>query len=232
MTDTAFRPTVAAASATDRSEFLRRVALRTLGGLTITAAVSVLSLVYIVPLVARGGTWAILIAVYGSFLGAQILGRKMVYGGSKAAGFALGTVLQGIALSFLLAVTLVTGVADGVRLIGSCLLMVILSVLAMTVYVLAERREFSLIRAGLSMLGLPMLVLMGLQLVIPMNGGFGLVISGVFLAVSVGALLYRLNHVIHEMAVDMPTEAAFELTIAIVVFFWNLLALLNRFRRR
>ncbi len=224
---------VALAPATDRSDFLRAVAGRTLGGLLLTSAAAAVSMMYLVPLVFQGGKWAILGTVYGSFFGAQFLGRKLVYGESKALGFALGTVLQGVALSFLLESALVmAGAGEGLRLIGTCMLMVVLSVGAMLVYVSTERREFSMLRAGLGMLGIPMLILMGLQLVLPMDGTFGLLVSGVFLAVSVGALLYRLNHVLHEMSVDMPTEAAFELTISIVIFFWNLLALLMRLRRR
>jgi FtsH-binding integral membrane protein len=48
----------------------------------------------------------------------------------------------------------------------------------------------------------------------------------------VGALLYTLNKVIHEFPAEASSEAAFELTIGIVVFFWNLLSFLMRLRRR
>src|SRR5262249_859161 len=118
------------------------------------------------------------------------------------------------------------------QLIGYALTMVVLSVAAMLLYVTIDKRDFSMLRAGLTMLGIPMLVLMGLQLVIPMNGMAGVLVSGLFLAVSAGALLYRLNAVIREYPVDRATEASFELTLSIVVFFWNLLAFFLRFRRR
>jgi FtsH-binding integral membrane protein len=65
-----------------------------------------------------------------------------------------------------------------------------------------------------------------------MNGMAGVLVSGLFLAVSVGALLYRLNAVIHTYPIELATEASFELTLSIVVFFWNLLAFFLRFRRR
>jgi FtsH-binding integral membrane protein len=89
-----------------------------------------------------------------------------------------------------------------------------------------------MLRAGLGMLFVPMLILMGLQIVFPIGGAMGLVIAVVFLAVSVGAMLWKLNFVVHSMPVNMPTEGAYELTLGIVVMFWNLLSLLNRGRRR
>ena len=224
---------VAEVSLEARTQFLQQVALRTLGGLALTALVAVFSTLFVAPVVFRGGTWAILGVVYGSFLGAQFLGRKLVYGNAKAAGFAVGATLQGIALGFLLLIAIVsTAPGEGMALIGYSMLMVVLSVAAMAVYVTAEKRDFSMVRAGLTMLTIPMLVLMGLQLVIPMNGMAGVAISGVFLAVSVGALLYRLNTIVHEFPVTMATEAAFELTLGIVVFFWNLLSFFLRMRRR
>lgn len=221
------------APAEARAAFLRRVALWTVGGLLLTAVVSLVSVFAIVPFVFQGGKWAVLAVVYGSFLATQTVARKMVYGEAKAAGFVLGTSLQGIALGFLLAVTLAIGqVSDGLATIGYALLMTVLASLAMLTYVSMEKHEFSLIRAGLSMLFVPMLVLMGLQLVFPIGGTFGIVIAAVFLVVSVAGLLWKLNYVLHEMPVTMPTEAGFELTLGIVVLFWNLLSLMNRLRRR
>ena len=221
------------AGAEERSAFLRAVALRTLGGLLLTALFSLLSLFFLVPTVFGWGTWGVLAVVYGSFLGSQTFARKLVYGESKAGGFLVGTALQGIALGFLLAITLAIGkVNDGLSVIGYALLMTLLASLAMLVYVSMEKREFSLLRAGLSMLFVPMLILMGLQIVFPIGGTMGLVIAVVFLAVSVGAMLWKLNFVVHELPTSMPTEGAYELTLGIVVLFWNLLSLLNRGRRR
>ena len=224
---------IAAAPIEERSQFLQQVALRTLGGLVLTAIVAVFSTLFIAPMVIQAGTIAILAVVYGSFFGAQFLGRKLVYGANKAAGFVVGTTLQGIALGFLLLIAIVTTApGEGLALIGYSLTMVVLSTAAMLLYVTIDKRDFSFLRAGLTMLSIPMLVLMGLQLVLPMNGTAGLIVSGVFLAVSVGTLLYQLNAVLHTYPVEMSTEAAFELTLSIVVFFWNLLAFFLRFKRR
>ena len=116
-----------AAEATEiRSHFLQQVALRTLGGLALTALVAVFSTLFIAPAVFRGGTWAVLGVVYGSFLGAQFLGRKLVAGPNKAAGFVVGGALQGIALGFLLLIAMVTTApGEGITLIGYALLMVV-----------------------------------------------------------------------------------------------------------
>ena len=233
MEDQVFVQSVAEAPVADRAAFLRQVALRTFGGLLLTAVVAVASTLFVAPVVVQGGTWAILAFVYGSFFGAQFLGRKMVYGEQKLAGFVVGCSLQGLALGFLLLVAMVTAApGEGLALIGYSLLMVVLATAAMLVYVTMEKRDFSMLRGGLAMLGIPMLVLMGLQVVLPMNGMAGVAISGVFLAVSVGALLYRLNVVLREFPVTAATEASFELTLSIVVFFWNLLSFIMRLRRR
>jgi len=230
--DTVFVPAIEA-SVEERSTFLRRVATWTAGGLLLTALVSVASVLFVVPLVFQGGKWAVLGVVYGSFLLSQTVARKMVYGPAKAGGFLLGTSLQGIALGFLLTITLAIGkVADGLNVIGYALLLTLLASLAMLAYVSIEKRQFSLLRAGLSMLFIPMLALMGLQLVFPIGGTAGIVISAVFLAVSVGAMLWKLNFVVHEMPVSMHVEGGYELTLGVVVLFWNLLTLLNRLRRR
>lgn len=224
---------VAAVSPEARSIFLRQVALRTLGGLVITAIAALVSTFAIAPAVFQTNKWIVLAVVYGCVFGAQMLGRRMVYGDAKAAGIVVGAGLQGVALGFLLLVALATGSnGEGVSLIGYSLLMVVLSVAAMLLYVTAEKREFSMLRAGLTMMGIPLLIMMGLQVIFPFDGMAGVAISGVFLAVSVGALLYTLNKVVHEFPVTMPTEAAFELTIGIVVFFWNLLSFFMRMRRR
>jgi FtsH-binding integral membrane protein len=215
-----------------RSAFLRRVALWTVGGLFLTAIATLLSMMYVVPFVFRGGTWAVIAVVYGSFFLSQSVARKMVYGDAKVGGFTLGCGLQGVALGFLLTITLAMGrVEDGMTVIGYALVLTLLASLAMLAYVSIEKREFSLLRAGLSMLFIPMLLLMGLQLVFPIGGAFGMVIAAVFLAVSVGAMLWTLNTVVHDMPVNMATEAGFELALCIVVLFWNLLSLLNRLRR-
>ena len=233
MNEDVFHAPALEAPAEERSAFLRRVAAWTLGGLALTAFASVLSMLFVVPLVFKGGTWAILGVVYGSFILSQTVARKMVYGDNKVAGFVLGTSMQGLALGFLLVATLaMSGVRDGMGVIGYALTMTLLATMAMLAYVTIEKREFSLIRAGLSMMFIPMLALMGLQLVFPIGGVLGIVIAAVFLLVSVAGMLWKLNFVTHEMPTNMSVEGGYEITLGVIVLFWNLLSLMNRLRRR
>ncbi len=217
----------------ERGAFLRRVALWTVGGLLVTALVALVAMGTVVPLVFRGGSWAVIAVVYGSFLLSQTLVRRMVFGAAPVAGFVIGCALQGIALAFLLVITLALGrVEDGLTVVGYALLMTLLASLAMLAYVSIEKRDLSLVRAGLAMLFLPMLALMALQLVFPIGGAAGLAIAALFLVVSAGAMLWKLNAVVHELPTDMALQAGYELTLGVVVLFWNLLSLMNRLRRR
>ena len=63
------------------------------------------------------------------------------------------------------------------------------------------------------------------------GGVFGLVLCGVFVVVSGASLLYALNTVVHEMDDDMHIEAAYEVTMKLLVLLWNIIQLLNRLRR-
>lgn len=221
------------AAVEDRSAFLRRAALWTLAGLAIAAFVSVVSMAVVVPLVVRGGTLAIIVVIYGSFLLSQTVARRMVYGESKVLGFVLGSSAQGIALGFLLLFTLVaSGVGDGLKVIGYALALTITATLGLLIYASFEKREFSMLRAGLSMLFIPMLLLMVLQLVFPIDGTLGIVISAVFVAVSVGAMLWKLNRLLYFMPTTMAIEGGYEISLGIIVLFWNVLSLLSRIRRR
>jgi FtsH-binding integral membrane protein len=233
MSDNTFAVPTIEAPAVERSAFLRRVAAWTLGGLAITTVVSLVSMAVIVPFVARGGTIAILGVVYGSFLLSQTVARKMVYGESKVAGFVLGASAQGISLGFILLFTLVaSGVGEGLTIISYALGLTLSAVVGMLAYVSMEKREFSMLRAGLSMLFIPMLLLMGLQLVFPIDGTLGLLFAGLFVAVSVGAMLWKLNEIVHVMPTSMGLEAGYETSLGIVVLFWNILSLLSRAKRR
>src|SRR5262249_10976738 len=157
-------------SVEDRSAFLRRAAMWTLAGLVITAVTSVISMALVVPAVARGGSIAILVVIYGSFLLSQTVARRIVSGNAKVGGLVLGTAVQGVALGFLLLFTLAaSGVADGLKVIGYALALTLAASLAMVLYVSIDRRDFSVLRAGLSMLFIPMLLLMVLQLVFPID---------------------------------------------------------------
>lgn len=222
------------ASPADRSQFLTGVAGWTLAGLVVTAIVSIASVIFVVPVVMGLGQWGILGVMLGSMFVSQSIAKNMVYGESKLPGFLLGTVAQGISFGFILFVTLfgVGGIADGLLLVGQCMGMVVLSGAAMLVYVSTEKREFSLLRSGLSMMAIPMLVLMAISFIWPIGGTLGILMSAGFVAISAGSLLYKLNHVVHNMDTSQKIEAGYELTLSIVVLLWNLLSLFNRLRSR
>ena len=77
-----------------------------------------------------------------------------------------------------------------------------------------------------------MLVLMAISFVWPIGGTAGILVAGLFVAVSAGSLLYKLNTVVHTMDAEQSMEAGYDLSLSIVVLLWNLLALFSRIRRR
>jgi FtsH-binding integral membrane protein len=215
-----------------RLAFLRRVGLYTFGGLSLTAVVAVLSTMFVAPLVFSFGRFGVLAAVFGSFALSHYVARSMVFGAAKVPGFVLGMVGEGVSFGFLLLVTLTIGsVADGYAVLMKAMAITAASGAGLLAYVWFNKSDLSLVKAGLSVLGLPMLVLMVLQMVFPMGGAFGLVVCIGFVLFSGAALLYKLNVVVHEMDEDMHIEAAFEITMALLVLLWNVISLLNRLRR-
>lgn len=215
-----------------RGAFLQKVAFWTFAGLLLTAVVAIASTLFVVPLVAKLGTIGILVAVYGSFFLSQSVARNMVYGESKMAGFVLGNASQGVAFGFLLAIVAFSGpFGDGLRLVASCLFITLASAGGMLAYVTTFRSNFSMLGSALSMIALPMLALVVLQLVFPIGGSFGLLLSGLFVLVSAGSLLYKLNSIVHDFDSERTVEGGYELSLSIVVLLWNLISLMNRARR-
>jgi hypothetical protein len=45
-------------------------------------------------------------------------------------------------------------------------------------------------------------------------------------------MLWKLNHVLRVMPTTMAIEGGYEISLGIIVLFWNILSLLNRIRRR
>jgi FtsH-binding integral membrane protein len=229
----AFAPAVSGPSE-ERLAFLRKVGLYTFGGLALTALVATVSTMTIAPMVLSipyGG----MIGVLGAFLFSHILCRRMVYGTAKVPGFVLGMVGEGVSFGFLLFITLFgfgnVGLAEGASVIARAMGLTAASGAGLLAYVWFNKSDLSLVKAGLSVLGLPLLVLMVLQLFFPVGGTLGLVIAIGFVVFSAAALLYKLNVVVHEMDDSMHVEGAFEITMALLVLLWNIISLLNRARR-
>lgn len=216
-----------------RTEYLKKVAVKVLGSLAITAVASVVWLAAIAAapdLLAQ--QWVALGIMLGGIYGAQFIGNRMTAsedGTTRAAGFVIGSVLQGIALAYVLgAAALMSNQYLGTpfTLIGQAGGLVFLTVLGMVAYLWSGPEDLSLLKSALSVLFLPMLGLMAISFFFPVGGTLGVVFSGLFVLVSAGALLYALNTVMHGMSVHESTAGAFYISTSIVVLFWNILSLL------
>lgn len=223
-----------------RLAFMRRVGVFTFIGLAVAALVAVVSMVTVAPVVFSLGSWGGFVAVLGSFAISHYVARKMIYGGAKIPGFILGVVFEGVSFGFLLLSTIafvpVGGTAEGSAAAGFAVIAQAMTItaasgLGMLVYVWFNKSELNLVKAGLSVLGFPMLILMVMQFIFPVGGLLGLVICGFFVVASGAALLYRLNLVVHSYEEDQHIEAAYEISMALLVLLWNVITLLNRLRR-
>ena len=221
-----------------RSAYLRKVLGTTVFGLALAALVGVASTMFIAtqPWL-FSGYWPMLF-ILGCWAITNFVARPMVFGTQKWPGFLLGTVTQGAAMGFILLIgILVSQQAFGnpFRLVGTALGITVATGIGLAIYVSAERREFSLLRAGLSATFIPMLILMAVSFAFPNflgNGPLGIVVSGVFVLISAAGLLYQLNLVMHEFTEDMAVEGAYIVTIGLLILFWNVLSLLTRLFRR
>lgn len=218
-----------------RLAFLRKVGVFTFLGLVAAAVIAVISTVTVAPAVYSFGRFGGMIAILAAFGLSHYVARGMVYGSAKIPGLVLAIVGEGISFGFLLLSTLSYGgpeaFADGLGIIAKAMGITAASGLGMLVYVWFNKSELNLVKAGLSILGLPMLVLMVLQFVFPIGGVFGLILCAVFVVASGAALLYRLNSVVHEYDESQHIEAAYEISMSLLVLLWNVISLLNRLRR-
>ena len=220
-----------------RSAYLRRVLGITVFGLGLAAVVGVASTMFIAtqPWLLSG--YGPLILILGLWAITNFVARPMVFGTAKWPGFLLGTISQGAAMGFILLVGIVVSqqaFANPFRLVGTALGITLCTGIGLAIYVSSERREFSLLRAGLSATFIPMLILMAVSFAFPnfLGGPIGIAVSGVFVLVSAAGLLYQLNLVMHEFSEDMAIEGAYIVTIGLLILFWNVLSLLTRIFRR
>jgi FtsH-binding integral membrane protein len=241
MTATAgFAPAISGPSAS-RLAFLRKVGLLTFLGLAAAGVISVVSAFTVAPAIFAIAPWAGFVAILGAFLVSHYVARKMIYGVAKVPGFAVAIAGEGFSFGFLLLSTVAyvplgatsahEAFMAGVGIIAQAMGLTAAAAFGMLIYVWFNKSDLSMVKAGLSILGLPMLVLMVLQFVFPIGGVFGLIICAVFVVASGAALLYRLNTVVHEFDEDMHIEAAYEISMALLVLLWNIISLLNRLRR-
>lgn len=234
-----YAPAISGPSET-RLAFLRKVGLLTFLGLAAAGVIAVVSTFTVAPAIYSLGRWGGFVAILGAFALSHYVARKMIYSGAKVPGFALAIVGEGFSFGFLLLSTISyvpvgstpeAAFMAGVGIIAQAMGLTAASALGMLVYVWFNKSELSMVKAGLSVLGLPMLVLMVMQFVFPIGGVFGLIICVVFVIASAASLLYKLNTVVHEFDEDMHIEAAYEISMSLLVLLWNIISLLNRLRR-
>jgi FtsH-binding integral membrane protein len=91
-------------------------------------------------------------------------------------------------------------------------------------------KDLSLVRGAMAIATLPMLALMAITFVFPVTGIMGIVISAVFVAVSTAGLLVQLDRVVHTLPTSRWVEGSYQITLGLLVLFWNLLSLLSRRR--
>lgn len=227
------------AEPTERISYLRRVALLTMLGLLVSAVTGAVSAfaVALVPFLQM--QVVSIVVILGSYAIAQFVAPRFVFRGgaaSKWMGFGIGSVFQGIAMGYLLLAAVAMGASlfpgNPFWLVLEALGLTGLTSFGMVAYVMTGPKNFSWLGAGLSMLFLPMLVLMGVSFVFPIGGPAGIVLAALFVLVSAGGLLYQVNKVIHELRTDMHVEGAYMITMGILILFWNILVLLMRLNRR
>lgn len=228
---------VAVAPSDARRAYLRRTLSVAALGLFIASAVGIASMLFLATHPALLTGWAPMLLILGCWALTNFVAQPMVFGANKWGGFLLGTSAQGVALGFLLLMAVLVSKQDfgnPLTLIGMAMVLTVVAGIGLTSYVWTERREFSLLRAGLAASFLPMLLLMGVTFAFPnlLGGTAGIVVAAVFVLISAGALLYRLNKVVHDFTTEMHIEGGYIIAIGVIVLFWNILSLLMRMRRR
>ncbi len=236
MSAPSFGVSVARASGEVRVAYLKRVLLLTFAGLSIAAITGLIGMVALATVPALLSGYAPLVIVLGTWAITNFVARPMVFGEQKWFGFILGTVSNGIALSFILTIAALMSMADfgnPFALIGLALGLTAASGTGLAAFAFTQKRDFSMIGAFLSAMFIPMMLLMAVGVFFPsfLGGTLGLALSALFVVISAMGLLYQLNQVIHNFNTDMHIEGAYTITIGVLVLFWNILSLLMRLRR-
>lgn len=238
---TTYAHPLARASAADRVEYLQRVLLWTSVGLFVSGMTGAGSAVGLFTAASLGinfvfNQWVMLAVIFGSYGVAHYLAPRMVFGQQKVLGFGVAAVFQGISMGYLLlsAVMMGTQMGNPFGMVSMALGLTALTGVGLTAYVWTGPKEFGWLGAGLSALFLPMMLLMGVSFVFPglIGGTMGIALSGLFVLVSVGGLLYQINVVMHKLDTRQHIEGAYLITMGILILFWNILSLLMRLNRR
>lgn len=226
------------ASVPERVSFLRQVGLLTFGGLFVSGITALVMgvLVLSVPLLQHH--WVSLGIMLGAIFASQGIGGSLVASQDRSTqmmGFALGTGLQGVAMSYLLITAMVLSIElydNPLMFLGQAAGLVGLTVCGMVAYLLTGPKNLSMVGGVLATLSLPLLALMVISWIFPIGGTFGILISAGFVVLSAGGLLYNLNQVMHQMSTRDTVPAAYHVTLGVLTLFWNVLVLLMRLQDR
>ena len=234
-----YAPPIARASDEVRARALRKVAGLTLTGLLTATASGFASVLALTVMPFLWSPIAQFAVMFGSYAVAQFAMRSVVYRSTstttKLAGFYGGAVFEGISFGYLLTVAMLFSAqrfGNPFVFLGEALALVSLTGVGMFAYLMTGPKQLSLVRAGLSMLFLPMVALMVLTFVFPVGGVFGIALSALFVVISAAGLLVQLNDVVHKMPPTMVVEGSFNVMMGLLILFWNVLSLLMRLQRR
>jgi FtsH-binding integral membrane protein len=178
-------------------------------------------------------------AIFGSMAVSNYAARPLVNGHNPELGFLIGTAAEGIAMGYLLYFAVMVG-ADSYgdeglgpfTLVAQAGGLTALTAMCMGAWLATGPKDLSMIQGALAVLGVPMMVLMVISFVFPIGGAAGIGLTAVFIAVSGAGLLYNLNQVIHVARPGQEIAAAYEITMGMLVLFWNILVLLMKLSRR
>ena len=237
----AYADPVVYAEPSTRVAYLRKVAALTFVGLVLAALSGTVSAAVIFLLEgAASSTVVQLVVIFGSYFIAHFLARGMVYSSvapAKWLGFLVGSVFQGVAMGYLLLAAISASLStfgSPFVFVAQALFMTGLVAVGLLMYLMTGPKDLSYVKGALSMMFLPMLALMGISFVFSsyIGGPIGIGLTLLFVIISVAGVLYQLNQIIHKLPATMYVEGAFEVTLGLLVLFWNILVLLIRLQRR
>lgn len=234
----AYAQPVSQASDASRTAFYQSVAMWTMIGLLTAFSVSAVSAFTVLTVPFLQGRYVMMGAIFGCMFITNTVAQRMVQGDAKIPGFVLGTAAEGVSLGYLMLAAVLMGAdrfgagAAAFTIIGEAAGLTLLAGAGMVSYLWSAPRELSMVRGMLQVMSLPMLALMVITFVFPIGGVFGMMLSLLFVGISSAGLLYSLNQVIHVCDTEQHMEAAYAITVGVLVLFWNIVVLLMKLQDR
>ena len=226
------------ATADARVTYLKKVYGLTFLGLIVAAVSAFLMINFIGRTPALQSPTASLVVILGCWAVANFVAPRIAANPSTAAlGFAMGAIFEGAAMGYLLLTAIAVSsvrFANPFYLINLAMLLTAATAGGLSLYVWTSPKDFKWAGAITSAAFVPMLILMAVGFAFPglFGGGFGIIVSVVFVAISVIGLLYQTRVVMKELDTSQVYPGALMITLGILILFWNLLTLLLRLTSR